>query len=436
MPSRYFIRGKLIASSWLLAGLAVAVSGCQESDRGFLKKTYTNAEGEMSHYVVFAPAVGETRRKLPVILFLNGWGENGDDGLRQISNNFGSDVWRMRGHFPFLAVCPQCSYGGSWAAGSANAEKALAILDVAINEFGGDSERVYITGASAGGRGALQLASEYPNRFAAVVPVATRGGGDTSKLAAARIPIWSFYNGHDVKSLVDSGRAMRLALLEAGMSPLVTEFERGGHNAWDSAYGSPALYGWLLEQNTTNRVNGSFALLGPRDILATWKSTDADVWTTSGDELLADLGGRSSEVHLVSPPMADETELHLDVFLHRTARTRLVLMAAGTGEWDRVDVVLNLADTGLGEIRYGNEQPIALDPIGQRSLCVGWNDVRLARTQGHLLLTLNGWPAQEITAFPETQQVRWAIAVTRSEPTARLRYVRLYNPNASVVNQL
>jgi poly(3-hydroxybutyrate) depolymerase len=127
---------------WLVACIAIVLPlgavcsvlarNTDQSTQGFLKRTYTAANGETSHYIVFVPHERPANQKLPVILFLNGWGENGVDGLRQISNNFGGDLWRMRGHFPFLAVCPQCSYHGSWATGTPNSVKALAILEAAI----------------------------------------------------------------------------------------------------------------------------------------------------------------------------------------------------------------------------------------------------------------------------------------------------------------
>jgi predicted peptidase len=99
--------------------------------RGFQTKHYVDRDGRRWRYVVFVPDV-PPGGKSPVVLFLNGVGQNGGDGLRQASNNFGLDVWRRRDTFPFFALCPKCSEGGSWTAGGADAARALAILDDAV----------------------------------------------------------------------------------------------------------------------------------------------------------------------------------------------------------------------------------------------------------------------------------------------------------------
>lgn len=47
---------------------------------GFLTKIHTNAAIDNRRYVVFVPYNRDPNQRLPVILFLNGRGENGNDG--------------------------------------------------------------------------------------------------------------------------------------------------------------------------------------------------------------------------------------------------------------------------------------------------------------------------------------------------------------------
>ncbi|HEX4413598.1 MAG TPA: alpha/beta hydrolase-fold protein, partial [Lacipirellulaceae bacterium] len=305
--------------SWICTACVAVAGHAAEADHGFIRKTYLGDNGKTFKYVVFVPAHLEPQQKLPVILFLNGWGENGDDGLRQISNNFGSDVWRMRDYFPFLAVCPQCSYVGVWTPGSENAAMAMAVLDAAIEEYGGDSKRVCVTGASVGGAGALALASQYPSRFASVVPVAVGSAGDLKNLAGVGMPIWCFYNSEDEYKLADSARTMRRELLQAGLSPFVTEFNAIGHNAWDSAYGPPALYRWILEHDLDNRNARPFRLIPPVEALREWRPRGSATWVANNDEVTASLAGNSGEAFLTSPPLGSAGEFHFDVFLQKEA---------------------------------------------------------------------------------------------------------------------
>ncbi len=230
-----------------------------------------------------------------------------------------SDPWRI-------------AYNGSWSPGSPNTEKSLAILDAAIAKYGGDPRRVCITGVSVGGAGALQIASAWPDRFSAVVPIATGRAGDLRKLAAKNVPIWSFYNGQDTQSIVHSARRMHRTLLERGASPLSTEFQREGHNAWDSAYGSPALYRWILDQDAANRPEKTYRLLSPAAILAAWQREGTADWQSTGDELKSELSDGRVESRIVSPPMPPGSELHFETFFSLPTRSRLVLIEGDGGE--------------------------------------------------------------------------------------------------------
>ena len=42
---------------------------------------------------------------------------------------------------------------------------------------------------------------------------------------------------------------MQEALTKAGANSRYTEYPGVGHNCWDSAYGTPELYAWLLDQS-------------------------------------------------------------------------------------------------------------------------------------------------------------------------------------------
>ena len=51
-----------------------------------------------------------------------------------------------------------------------------------------------------------------------------------------------------VEVSVEQSRQMIAALKEAGAAPKYDEYAGVGHNSWDRAYGTPELYGWLLQQ--------------------------------------------------------------------------------------------------------------------------------------------------------------------------------------------
>ena len=88
--------------------------GSPPSERGFVLKRYVDPQGEEHHYLVFVPYDYQRGQKRPLLLFLNGMGENGTDGVSAVSNNFGIQVWEMKRHFPFVAAIPQCRPGAGW----------------------------------------------------------------------------------------------------------------------------------------------------------------------------------------------------------------------------------------------------------------------------------------------------------------------------------
>lgn len=424
-------------AAFLAAGTILSSSLSSEGSRtGFFTRTFHALDGGVARCVLFVP-YHRPASKLPVILFLNGKGENGDDGLRQVGNNFGGDVWRMRGHFPFLAVCPQCADGGRWTPGGTNATAALAALDQATSDYGGDPGRVYVTGPSAGGEGAMELVAAYPERFAAVVPIATGGPTDRTRFAASGVPCWLFYNGRDDPTLVAAARETRRTLLEAGQSPLVTELNYSGHNAWDIAYESPALFSWLLEQSPANRASAApFEFLSPKDLLARWDRRGRAAWTAGGDELRAEAATGGDDSLLVSQATTEVAELHFDAYLEASSGTRIVLASADPHAAPLVELVLELPAAGTGGLHDAMGRGLAPpDPAGQRALQPGWNDVRLVRTGSRWRLRLNGWPALDFADPAAGGPVRWGLAAPTAGPAARWRFVRCRTGSTKPLNE-
>lgn len=224
--------------------------------------------GQTYRYQVFVPS-RRVNGKTPVILFLHGSGERGSDGEKQTQAGLGPYVRAHAEDFPAMVVFPQSPDGRSWDGDVA--QMALATLDAAIKEFGGDPERIYLTGMSRGGYGTYELAMLQPQRFAALAPVCagitppgTRPdlddlevsivASDADPFADAaqqlrHIPTWMFHGANDDVVPPNQSRRMYAAMKAAGADVRYTEFPDVNHNAWDSAYGSPELWTWLFAQH-------------------------------------------------------------------------------------------------------------------------------------------------------------------------------------------
>jgi predicted peptidase len=217
---------------------------------GFLDRTIKDADGKEAKYVLFVPDGYKADKAYPVILFLHGSGETGDDGKKQAAVGLAPAIRNQEKagkHFPFFAVFPQAQEH-TWKAASKESQRAIAILDAVEKEYKIDEKRQYLTGLSMGGFGTWSLAEKYPDRWAAIVPVC--GGGDPANVKDIKdIPCWVFHGDADKAVNVEKGRQMVAALKEAGAKPKFTEYPGVGHNSWDKAYATSELYDWLLEQH-------------------------------------------------------------------------------------------------------------------------------------------------------------------------------------------
>jgi predicted peptidase len=220
-------------------------------------------------YRVWLPRHYTKLHRWPVILFLHGSGERGDDNVRQLSIGLPALLASDPSRYRAIVVMPQCRLEHEWY--GEMEQQALAALDQTIKEFRGDRHRVYLTGISMGGAGAWYVA-RHPERYAAVVPVSgevTRQADDPfpqplppdlaallaspdpfAALAAkiGRTPVWAFHGSHDSAIPVDQARRMVAALRAHGGNVRYTEYAGAGHDIWDRAYEESALPGWLVKQ--------------------------------------------------------------------------------------------------------------------------------------------------------------------------------------------
>ena len=243
---------RLLACLTLMAA-APAAKPADPPKTGFVDKTYKNADGSQSPYVIFVPHSYDGTKPVPVILFLHGAGESKGGALKPVEQGLGNHLrGRREKSFPAIVVFPQAESLRTqvvrrWQAGAPDAERALGMLDAVQKEYKTDPKRVYLTGLSMGGFGTWSLAAAHPDRWAAIVPVC--GGGDPTLAEKIKdVPCWVWHGDKDGAVKVELSRQMVDALKKAGGNPRYTELEWIGHNSWDAAYASDDLYSWLFAQ--------------------------------------------------------------------------------------------------------------------------------------------------------------------------------------------
>lgn len=201
-------------------------------------------------YLLWLPAdaAAAPTQRWPLILFLHGRGERGDDlalvlrqGLaRKLAQGFA---------LPAVVAAPQCPADSDW---TLQDDALLALLDELAATYPIDRQRVYLTGLSMGGRGAWRLAAQHPQRFAALVPICGRRPDGVRSPEDARplcdLPIWVFHGAQDQVVPITESDAMVAALREYGANVRYTAYPDADHNSWTRAYDEPQLYDWMLNQ--------------------------------------------------------------------------------------------------------------------------------------------------------------------------------------------
>jgi predicted peptidase len=241
----------MIRRLMVLAAFAVATAIPAAEKTGFVDKSFKNADGSTSPYVLFVPHGYDGTKPVPTILFLHGSGETKGGAKMPAEVGLGPAIKKREKEFPFLVVIPQ-SEKRTWLATSDDGKRAIAILDEVAKAYKVDAKKTYLTGLSMGGMGTLSIGSVMPERFAAIVPVCGRmiPPADVEK-AAGKLkgtPAWFFHGDKDAAVKVDGSREMVAALKKAGAEPKYTEYPGVPHNCWDLAYGTDELYSWLLKQ--------------------------------------------------------------------------------------------------------------------------------------------------------------------------------------------
>lgn len=210
--------------------------------------------------------VAKKPEKFPLVVFLHGAGERGDDNVKQLIHgmqDFASAA--VQSKYPCFVVAPQCPNGQQWVdtpwtalshrmnpIPSPSMALVIQLIDELERDLPIDGNRIYVTGLSMGGFGTWDLVQRQPQRFAAAVPVC--GGGDvTLAEKISRVPVWAFHGDQDTVVKPSRSTDMVEAMRKAGGKPHYTEYGGVGHNSWAATYRDPAMYKWLFSQTNDRR---------------------------------------------------------------------------------------------------------------------------------------------------------------------------------------
>ncbi|MCR9246718.1 MAG: prolyl oligopeptidase family serine peptidase [bacterium] len=382
----------LSSSGWfriLLSGVAGALlTGALAAQSDAVVELFTadkvTIDGRSYPYRLMLPPPAARHEPQPLVVFLHGAGERGDDNRRQLTwlpavmarpNN--------RERLPCHLLAVQCPKGERWtevpwgdtaskpmAARPGPALRAvMAATDEVLGRHRVDRARVYLTGLSMGGYGSWELAAREPDLFAAVLPVC--GGGDervVGRLVGLPLQVW---HGADDKT-VPPARSRTMVETLAGFGVPVDYRELAGvrHDSWKPAYGETGGLAWLFTQDQRQQQRGAFSAFAVLPAARREQRRDGEFALRSGARVRA----------------ADSAALPAARLLaHALASVGGPELPTGHGQARGGDVVFELVDAASASA------PIELE-LGERLEVRAVSAVALRHGAALALQVLRTWP--------------------------------------------
>lgn len=192
-------------------------------------------------YLLSLPENYDEKEKWPLILFLHGAGERGED-LDLVTVHGPPKLIKNGKDFPFIVVSPQCPQDQLW-----QPVELTALLNDIEKKYKVDKDRIYVTGLSMGGFGTWSLAAYTPYRFAALVPIC--GGGEKFWVKKIKhVPIWVFHGAKDTAVPLERSQTLVDVLKKEKSDVKFTVYPEAAHDSWTETYDNPEVYEWLLQQ--------------------------------------------------------------------------------------------------------------------------------------------------------------------------------------------
>jgi len=257
------------------------------SSEAFVPRPAAESGAPLGYYEYLPPSYGDGQRN-PLLVYLNGLGENGDGsvgGLKRllatgIPQLIADDAWPADRSFVVLA--PQHANPADRGPYAACFERAVPgdcafplqtknghpkdgslchrpadvhdFIAYAIDAYDVDPSRVYLTGISCGAYAAYEYVAEYgASQIAAMVAVAGDGRLAWERVGCALgdVPIWAFHGDADGE-VSPEGSIEPLTKLDDCQSAKehrLTVYPAVNHDSWTRTYDLSAgndVYAWLL----------------------------------------------------------------------------------------------------------------------------------------------------------------------------------------------
>ena len=259
-----------LAPVWVTCVLIIGLAhpAFSQATPGFEKAMHVYKKDTLPYRILY-PVNFDRTKDYPVVLFLHGAGERGDDNEKQLVH--GSKLFLQPGNraqYPAIVVFPQCPKDDAWTRRAVKKvdgkrqfsfkkggkpSPAMGVLVHLVDSLYQlpfvDQGRVYLGGLSMGGMGTFELAWRRPGMFAAAFPICGGGNPKNARQYAEKIPFWIFHGAKDDVVPPEYSEQMVAAIQAHGGQVKFSLYPEANHNSWDKAFAEPDLMPWLFSKS-------------------------------------------------------------------------------------------------------------------------------------------------------------------------------------------
>jgi predicted peptidase len=232
-----------------MATFAMSVAAIFGSvDNASAKQTARTTAASIStdiNYLLYTPEYYEmSEDNFPLVVWLHGGDQGGSDVSKVRESGLPSMIEQGK-QFPFLIFSPQNPSDELLYP----IERIKSALDEIVSSEKVDPSRIYLMGYSRGGFGAWAMAEQFPETFAAVVPIA--GGGTRHYLNRTNenAAFWAFHGTNDEVIPLSDTVIMVQRLQQLNRNVHLSVLEGVNHEGVEAAaLGNSELWEWLAKQ--------------------------------------------------------------------------------------------------------------------------------------------------------------------------------------------
>ena len=239
---------KLLFLTFMLFMLPLTSSAQLMACRGFVEGGYD--------FWLYLPDNYKEAEELPLVMFLHGKSLSGDS--LEMVLRYGSIHALMKGRpINAIVVAPQAQQ--AW-----EPQRVMALYDWLDDHYKVDTNRFYVLGMSMGGYGALDVATQYPDRVAAAMAMC--GGASGKELCSlSTLPLWIIHGTADNAVPVSCSDRVVDSIRSCGDTTrlIYDRLEGVNHSRLARVFYLKQTYDWLFSHSLKKKgrpVNRSYSM--------------------------------------------------------------------------------------------------------------------------------------------------------------------------------